>query len=104
MKLRYVNPMTGGWPMPTMATFMQYLPAGFQGRAWRGTDATVYCVVEGHGTVHIGDTEFSFAEHDVFVVPSWQPVRLSALGESVLFSYSDRPVLAAVNLLREERI
>ena len=40
----------------------------------------------------------------MFVVPSWQPVRLSALGESVLFSYSDRPVLAVVNLLREERI
>jgi gentisate 1,2-dioxygenase len=104
VKLRYVNPTTGGWPMPTMATFMQYLPAGFQGRSWRSTDATIYCVVEGRGTAHIGGDEFAFEAHDVFVVPSWQPLRLSAADESVLFSYSDRPVLAALNLLREERI
>jgi gentisate 1,2-dioxygenase len=104
VKLRYVNPATGGWPMPTMATFMQYLPAGFQGKTYRSTDATVYCVVEGSGTARIGDAVFSFEQHDVFVVPSWQPVQLAATSESVLFSYSDRPVLAALNLLREERI
>lgn len=103
VKLRYVNPATGGWPMPGIATFMQYLPAGFKGRPYRSTDATVYCVVEGKGTVKIGDDEFLFEPHDVFVAPSWAPVRLSASAESVLFSYSDRPVLAALNLLREER-
>jgi len=26
VKLRYLNPLTGGAPMPTMATFMQKLP------------------------------------------------------------------------------
>ncbi|MGN6807716.1 MAG: gentisate 1,2-dioxygenase, partial [Trinickia sp.] len=103
VKLRYVNPATGGWPMPTIATFMQYLPAGFSGRAYRSTDATVYCVVEGKGSVKIGSDEFTFEPHDVFVAPSWEPVQLSASAESVLFSYSDRPVLAALNLLREER-
>ncbi len=103
VKLRYVNPATGGWPMPTIATFMQFLPAGFKGRAYRSTDATVYCVVEGVGTVKIGNEEFTFEPHDVFVVPSWAPVQLAASAESVLFSYSDRPVLAALNLLREER-
>jgi gentisate 1,2-dioxygenase len=60
-------------------------------------------VVEGKGTAHIGDTEFAFAPHDVFVAPSWLPVRLDADEDSVLFSYSDRPVLAALNLLRESR-
>ena len=103
VKLRYVNPTTGGWPMPTIATFMQYLPAGFNGRTYRSTDATVYCVVEGNGEVAIGERVFSFAPHDVFVAPSWAPVRLNASAESVLFSYSDRPVLSALNLLREER-
>jgi len=67
------------------------------------TDATVYCVVEGKGAVRIGDNEFLFEPHDVFVAPSWAPVQLSAVTESVLFSYFDRPVLAALNLLREER-
>jgi gentisate 1,2-dioxygenase len=103
VKLRYVNPTTGGWPIPTMATFMQYLPAGFDGRAYRSTNATVYCVVEGKGRARVGDDEFLFEAHDIFVTPSWERVRLSASDESVLFSYSDRPVLAALNLLREER-
>jgi gentisate 1,2-dioxygenase len=104
VKLRYVNPATGGWPMPTIATFMQFLPKGFRGRTYRSTDATVYCVVEGRGTAHIGDKAFEFAPHDVFVAPSWTPVRLDADDDSVLFSYSDRPVMTALNLLREARV
>ncbi|MCK9511323.1 MAG: gentisate 1,2-dioxygenase [Pigmentiphaga sp.] len=103
VKLRYLNPVTGGWPIPTIATFMQFLPAGFQGKSYRTTDATVFCVVEGTGTAHIGDQQFRFGPRDVFVVPSWQPVQLAALEDAVLFSYSDRPVQAALNLLREER-
>lgn len=103
VKLRYVNPTTGGWPMPTIATFMQFLPSGFSGRTYRSTDATVYCVVQGHGQASIAGTPFAFEPHDVFVVPAWQPVSLAASTDSVLFSYSDRPVLSALNLLREER-
>jgi gentisate 1,2-dioxygenase len=103
VKLRYLNPVTGGWPMPTMATFMQFLPAGFEGRSYRSTDATVYSVVEGAGTVSIGESRFAFEAKDVFVSPSWAPVRFSASTEAVIFSYSDRPVLAALNLLREQR-
>jgi gentisate 1,2-dioxygenase len=103
VKLRYVNPATGGWPMPTIATFMQFLPAGFRGRTYRSTDATVYCAVEGNGVAHVGNEQFAFEAHDLFVAPSWAPVRLDAESDAVLFSYSDRPVLAALNLLREER-
>ncbi len=103
VKLRYLNPVTGGWPIPTIATFMQLLPAGFQGKSYRSTDATVFCVVEGTGTAHIGNEQFRFGPRDVFVVPSWVPVQLAALEDAVLFSYSDRPVQAALNLLREER-
>jgi gentisate 1,2-dioxygenase len=104
VKLRYVNPATGGWPMPTMATFMQLLPKGFQGKTYRTSDATVFSVVEGHGTARIGEQQFRFEPRDVFVVPSWQPVQLASVDDAVLFSYSDRPVQAALNLLREERL
>ncbi|MFD1558223.1 gentisate 1,2-dioxygenase [Paraburkholderia silviterrae] len=104
VKLRYVNPMTGGWPIPTMATFMQFLPGGYKGRSSRSTDSTVYCVVEGTGVARIGDHIFTFSPHDIFVVPSWHLVQLEAEVDAVLFSYSDRPVLTALNLLREERI
>lgn len=104
VKLRYVNPATGGWPMPTMATFMQFLPAGFQGRTYRATDATVFSVVEGQGTARIGERTFQFGPRDTFVAPSWAPVQLAATQDAVLFSYSDRPVQAALGLLREERL
>ncbi|WP_233835255.1 gentisate 1,2-dioxygenase [Paraburkholderia sp. ZP32-5] len=104
VKLRYINPATGGSPMPTMATFMQFLPAGFRGRQYRSTDATVYSVVEGSGVAKIGDTVFQFDAKDIFVAPSWATVSLDATVDTVLFSYSDRPILTALNLLREERI
>ena len=104
VKLRYVNPATGGYPMPTMATFMQWLPAGFQGKTYRTSDSTVFSVVEGQGSVRIGDDVFQFGPRDVFSVPPWKPVQLAALEDAVLFSYSDRPVQAALGLLREERI
>ena len=102
VKLRYVNPATGGWPMPTIATFMQYLPAGFNGRTYRSTDATVYCVVEGHGRSVVGGSTFAWAPHDVFVVPSWCKVAHQATNDAVLFSFSDRPVQKALDLWREE--
>jgi gentisate 1,2-dioxygenase len=104
VKLRYVNPATGGYPMPTMATFMQFLPAGFQGKTYRCTDSTVFSVVEGHGTARVGEMEFQFGPRDVFIAPSWQPVQLAAMEDATLFSYSDRPVQAALGLLREERV
>lgn len=104
VKLRYVNPATGGYAMPTMATFMQLLPKGFQGKAYRTTDATVFSVVEGRGSVRIGDQKFDFTPRDIFVAPSWCPIELQANEETVLFSYSDRPIQSALGLLREERM
>ena len=102
-KLRYVNPLTGGAPMPTMATFLQLLPRGFAGKRARSTDGTVYSVVEGHGTVTIGGQAFAFAPRDTFVVPSWAIVSFDCPGEDVvLFSFSDRPVQQAMGVLREQ--
>jgi gentisate 1,2-dioxygenase len=101
-KLRYINPLTGGYPMPTIATFLQLLPKGFRGKTHRATDGAIYCVVEGRGIAHIGDRQFAFGPQDIFVVPSWARLRLDADDEAVLFSYSDRPVQDAIGLLREE--
>jgi gentisate 1,2-dioxygenase len=111
-KLRYLNPATGGWPMPTIAAFLQMLPAGFDGKAWRQTDGAVFSVVEGHGRATIERdvdggvqrTVFEFGPRDHFVVPSWHRCRLSASEDAVLFSFSDRPIHAALGLLREERL
>jgi gentisate 1,2-dioxygenase len=107
VKLRYVNPLTGGSPMPTMATFMQRLPKGFSGKSWRQTDGAVFSVVEGTGTAYVegpqGAVRFDFSPRDHFVVPSWQTLRLESQGGCVLFSFSDRPVHQALGIHREER-
>jgi gentisate 1,2-dioxygenase len=102
VKLKYINPTTGGYAMPTMATFMQLLPKGFSGKRYRSTDGTVYCVTEGRGSAHIGEQLFHFGPHDLFVVPSWVPVSFEAQEDLVLFSFSDRPVHEALGMLREE--
>ena len=108
VKLRYINPATGGSPMPTMATFMQRLPAGFAGKPYRQTDGTVFSVVEGHGHISIerdGKTwVFEFGPRDHFVVPSWHTARLHSQPGCVLFSFSDRPVHQALGIHREERL
>jgi gentisate 1,2-dioxygenase len=108
VKLAYVNPATGGSPMPTMATFMQLLPKGFVGKAQRTTEGTIFSVVEGHARVKISRGEKSWtldaSPRDHFVVPSWHTVSLEARDEDcVLFSFSDRPVQQALGVLRFER-
>lgn len=108
VKLRYVNPLTGGSPMPTMATFMQKLPAGFRGKGFRQTDGAVYSVVEGSGSVTVSHGEhvrrFDFGPRDHFVIPSWHTARFESGPGCVLFSFSDRPVHQALGIHQEERM
>ena len=94
--------MTGGAPMPTIGTHLQLLPKGFAGKTHRATDGAVYSVVEGRGTAYIGAQAFAFGPRDTFVVPPWATLALAADEETVLFSFSDRPVQAALGLLREQ--
>jgi gentisate 1,2-dioxygenase len=102
-KLRYINPASGGSPMPTIGAFMQLLPGGFATTPYRSTDGTVYSVVEGEGETVVGDTVFKWKPRDLFVVPSWHRHHHRAASEAVLFSFSDRPVQDALSLWREER-
>ena len=102
VKLQYVNPATGGYPMPTIAAFLQLLPKGFSGETYRSTDSTIYNVVDGHGVSRIGGTTFSWGPRDIFVVPSWQKVSHEAHDLAVLFSASDRAVQKALGVWREE--
>jgi gentisate 1,2-dioxygenase len=102
IKLKYMNPTSGGYPMPTIAAFIQLLPKGFRGRGYRSTDGTVYSVVEGHGRTRIGDRSFDWQPKDVFVVPSWWVAAHEADDDAVLFSFSDRAAQKSLGLWREE--
>jgi gentisate 1,2-dioxygenase len=101
LKMRYINPTTGGWAMPTIGTCIRLLPKGFSTLPYRSTDGTVFIVVEGRGRTVIDGTPFDWREHDVFLVPSWRSHQHEAETESVLFSFSDRPVQEKLGLFRE---
>ncbi len=108
VKLRYINPQTGGAPMPTIATFMQRLPAGFNGQGWRQTDGAIYSVVEGDVDVIVTNPKgeqltLQAGPRDHFVIPAWHTAQLSSRAGSVVFSFSDRPIHQALNIHREER-
>ena len=102
-KMQFINPLSGGPAMPTIGAFIQLLPKGFRSSPYRSTDATVYSVAEGTGTANIGGESYPFEPRDSFVVPSWQPVRLDATDDCVLFSYSDRSAQLALGIWRELR-
>jgi gentisate 1,2-dioxygenase len=104
LKMKYVNPNNGKYAMATMATFMQLLPQGFSTTSYRSTDATVFVPIGGRGRSWIGsDVVVEWGKRDIFVVPSWHHVRHEADEDSVLFSFSDRPVQEALYLFREDR-
>ena len=102
-KMQFLNPLTGGHAMPTIAAFIQLLPRGFSGEPYRSTDGTIFSVVEGAGSALVGAERFELEPRDTFVVPSWAPLRLEARSETVLFSFSDRPCQEALGLWREKR-
>jgi gentisate 1,2-dioxygenase len=104
VKLRYANPANGKYPFPTMAAFMQFLPRGFAGKAWRTTENIVFNVAEGSGVALVAGERFAFSPHDVFVVPSWCDFAFEAKEDCVIFSYSDRAAQEALGFHREEAL
>ena len=102
LRLKYVNPSNGGHAIPTMATFMQLIPKSFSGNSYRSTDGTIYTVVEGQGKTTINDQEYLWNKGDIFVVPPWAKIKHETIDESILFSFSDRPVQELLGLFREK--
>jgi len=102
-KMRYANPVDGKHPFPTMAVFMQLLPAGFDSEPYRSTENAVFSVIEGNGSVEASGAKFSFSPRDIFVLPSWTLHRVKAGSETILFSFSDRAAQEALGFWREER-
>ena len=102
-RMKYANPLSGGWVMPTIATTIQFLPRGYHTAPYRSTEAAVFIVVEGQGESKIADSRFAWREHDVLVVPNWAFHEIRADTDAVLFSYSERAALESLGLFREEK-
>jgi gentisate 1,2-dioxygenase len=101
--LRYANPIDGGWVMPTIATWLSYLPAGFETEEIKSTDGQVLIVAEGELVAQIGDKSFTLLENDVLAVPSWTSRRFQARKNSVVFTMSDRSAQEKLGFWREAR-
>ena len=102
--MRYVNPLDGGWAMPTMATMIRLLPTGFATLPYRSSDAMIFIAVEGRGAVRVGEQHFDLSPHDIVVVPGWMSHTLHADEDLVLFSYSDRAAQEKLGFFREQRL
>ncbi len=60
-KLRYVNPVTGGYPMPSMGAFCNCCQE--RARVWRGAPTALSTTsLKGQGEVTIGNEIFIFAK------------------------------------------
>ena len=102
--MRYLDPVTGGWAMPTMATSIRRLDRGFASRPYRSSDSVVFAVVEGRGRLVVGDESFDLEARDVAVVPGWTSHRFEADEELTLFSFSERAAQEKLGFFREERL
>src|SRR5436305_7178329 len=45
-RVRYVNPLTGSWALPTMGAHLSLLPKGFKGEPYRSTDGAIFVCAE----------------------------------------------------------
>ena len=102
-KMAYINPLTGSSAMPTISTAIQLLPGGSTTQPYRCTAGTVFAVVEGEVEVQAGTKRFTVGPRDLFVVPSWHSLTMSATSDTVIFSYSDRIVQEKLDIFRELR-
>ena len=102
--LEYTNPQTGGPTMPTIACYIQMLRPGEHTQAHRHVCCTNYHVIEGSGYSLVGGRQMDWEDKDVFTVPTWTFHEHVNTGNrpAFLFSFTDAPVMKALDLYREE--
>lgn len=103
--LRYINPQTGSFTLPTMSCEVQLFRAGEKTWLHRHTSTALYHVFKGRGRTAVGEGCLEWEKGDSFVIPLWQWHCHENISreEAILFSITDRPIMAALDLYREER-
>ncbi len=100
--VEYINPSSGETANPTIAAWMQMLPAGFRSKAHRHTSSTIYQVFKGSGYSVINGVRYDWEEGDYFVIPNWAWHEHAVSKDTYLFSVSDMPIMEKFNVQREE--
>lgn len=101
--VEYINPSTGKTANPTIAAWMQKLPAGFHSKAHRHSHSAIYHVYNGSGYSVIDGVRFDWSEGDFFVIPNWAVhEHVADSGEDAyLFSVNDLPIMERFDVCRE---
>lgn len=103
--LEYRNPATGGPTFPTFSCWIQALDGGEETAPHRHTANHLYHAFQGTGVTEVEGEKIHWEEGDFLVVPNWSWHRhrnLAAREPAILFSTTDRPLLEALGLYREE--
>ena len=106
--VRFTNPSNGRDVLPTIRAEMHRIRGGAETRVRREVGSSVFQVFDGHGSVSIGERNWSVARGDMFVVPSWLPFTAKAAPSSPgadaspldLFRFSDAPIFEALHAHR----
>ncbi len=102
--LRFSDPTNGKDVMPTMRCSMHRVAAGSEISPRQTTGSSIWLTFAGSARVSVGESEFQLEHGDLFVVPSWASMALSANEQTDLFCVSDAPVLEALGLMRQRKL
>jgi len=101
--VRYVNPATGSDALPTVRAEFHRLAPDTETPSRRETGSSVFQVFDGTGTATVGHQTWAVEHGDLFVVPSWQPLRLATDRGVDLFRFSDAPIFERLHLDRSRQ-
>jgi gentisate 1,2-dioxygenase len=105
--LDYVNPLTGGPTLPTIAAHAQLIRPGEHTRAVRDTASRIYHVLEGRGSSIIGGERLDWEQGDTFCAPTWawrEHVVDTSASPAALFSFDDAPIQQPFGLYRRQAL
>ncbi|HLZ58951.1 MAG TPA: cupin domain-containing protein [Ktedonosporobacter sp.] len=100
--LEFVNPTNGRAVMPTMGCEMHRIVASGETRPYRKVGSSIFVVYQGSGYSVINGLRFNWGQGDMFVAPSWAVVEHHAQEQTDLFAVTDKPILEALGLFRDE--
>jgi gentisate 1,2-dioxygenase len=103
--LDYVNPVTGGPTLPTMACALQLLRPLERTASHRHTSNVIYHVFDGEGVTVVNGVRYNWKTGDSFVVPIWNYHHHENLYDkrALLFVMNDRPLMETLGFYREEK-
>ena len=100
--VEFSNPVAGGPAIRTFSNEMHRFASGARVGPVRRTGSAIVIVHSGSGRSIIAGQEFTWSKGDMLVLPSWAAVEHEATEPTDLFIMSDRPILEAVGLYRED--